>query len=506
MKRSQGIGYIFKNVYLWVIVSINLVWGFQIPAFPGAEGYGATAAGGRGGRIIEVTNLNNDGEGSFRAACAASGPRIVVFRVAGEIVIPGKDEIEITNSNITIAGQTAPDGGITIRADSPNDGPLIEIVGASDVIIRYLKLRLGRGTENGDNITIRNGERIIIDHISAEWGTDESISCTPNSDGYEIRNVSVQRCIIAETLEPHSMGSTNSRYGDTDQIVDRVSYHYNLWAHNNHRNPRIASHLGVTSGIVSQIINNVVYNWQHRISETKGRARTDFYGNYYKLGPMSNTKNRVLHEQLDNPGGPVLPDPSIYASSCIIDQMDNSIVEVNWDLLQMAYDGNGFTAGDALPPAWSRSSMHSGIDAPAIPVTLRSANEAYNLLVSDQDVGCNGRLNENGNFVKYFDKIDRDIFNHVQNRTGPVLESELDHQDDFGGYPVINPGIAYSDIDHDGMPDKWENAKGLNPNADDSAEYDLDPSYTNIEVFINIIKDPRDFPPAAPVNLKITGE
>jgi hypothetical protein len=501
-KSCLRVAYI--GIYFILFNSLNNVFAFQIPAFPGAEGYGAISVGGRGGKIIEVTNLNNDGPGSFREACAAKGARIVVFKVAGEIIIPGDKEIEISNSNITIAGQTAPGDGITIRATSPNDGPLIEIVGASDVIIRYLKLRLGRGPENGDNITIRNGERIIIDHISAEWGSDESISCTPNSDGYQVRDVSVQRCIIAETLEPHSMGSTNSRYGETDQIVDRVSYHYNLWAHNNHRNPRIASHIDALSGIVSQIINNVVYNWQHRISETKGRARTDFYGNYYKLGPMSNQKNRVLHEQLDGPGEAELPDPSIYADSCIIDNGISPPFVVKWDLLQMAYNGAGFSAGDPLPVGWQRNKMHSDINAAVFPVTLRSGPEAYNQLVIEQDVGCNGRLDGNGNFIKNIDKIDSDIFTHVVNRTGPALESELDHEDDFGGYPVINTGTAYTDSDHDGMPDAWERSKGLNPDSDDSAAFDINLNYTNIEVYINTLSETDNIPPQIPQNIIIS--
>lgn len=503
MNGFDRIKFSFKNVFGILVVCLNVAWAFQIPAFPGAEGYGAISTGGRGGQIIEVTNLNNDGPGSFRAACSASGPRIVVFKVAGDIVIPGRDEISIGNSNITIAGQTAPGDGITIRASSPNDGPCIEIDGANDVIIRYLKLRLGRGSENGDNITIRNGERIIIDHISAEWGTDESISCTPNSDSYEVRDVSVQRSIIAETLEPHSTGSTNSRYGETDRIVDRVSYHYNLWAHNNHRNPRIASHLGVSSGIASQIINNVVYNWQHRISETKGRARTDFYGNYYKLGPMSNQSNRVLHEHIDGPGGSLLPDPSIYIAMCIVEPTFMTPTADNWELLKISYDGNGFNSGDPLPLAWRRNSMHTGNDAPVYPVTLRTPQDAYNSLIIEQNVGCNGRLDENGEFIKHFDQIDNDVLSHVIDGTGPANENEMDHHDDFGGYPPIVPGTPYSDVDHDGMPDAWENVKGLNPNIDDSAGHTLDPNYTNIEVFINNVRGSGGSLPTAPTQLKV---
>jgi hypothetical protein len=362
---------------------------------------------------------------------------------------------------------------------------------------------LGRGSENGDNITIRNGERIIIDHISAEWGSDESISCTPNSEGYEIRDVTVQRCIIAATLEPHSTGSTNSRYGETDMIVDRICYHHNLWAHNNHRNPRIASHLGVTSGIISQIINNVVYNWDNRISETKGRARTDFYGNYFKAGPMSNLGRRWVHEHLDGPGDAVLPDPSLYIEMCLLEPGFTEPTDDNWELLEISYDGDGLNSGDLLPLAWRRNSMHDRNDAPAYAISLQSPQDAYNLLLVNQHVGCNGRLDEDGNFVKNIDRVDLDIMNHVLDGAGPASESELDHEDDFGGYPSVDPGMAYSDVDHDGMPDVWENSKGLNPNLDDSAGHDLDLNYTNIEIFINNIPRAGDLPPAAPSGLRV---
>jgi hypothetical protein len=175
----------------------------------------------------------------------------------------------------------------------------------------------------------------------------------------------------------------------------------------------------------------------------------------------------------------------------------------NWELLEISYDGNGLNSGDLLPQAWRRNSMHDGNDAPVYAITLQSPQDAYNLLIVDQHVGCNGRLDENGNFVKNLDRVDSDILGHVLNGSGPSAESELDHQDDFGGYPPVDQGKAYSDIDHDGMPDAWENTKGLNTNLDDSAEHDLSPNYTNIEIFINSIPRAGDWPPAAPAHLRI---
>lgn len=465
-----------------------------VPAFPGAEGYGASSVGGRSGKIIEVTNLRDSGPGSLRAAIDTRGARIVIFRVGGTITL--KSSLLIRHPFITIAGQTAPGGGITLRMKANTHGPPVRLVGAHDVIIRYLHLRAGKHIADNpnridddpetrrDNLAIRDGARIIIDHVSAQWSTDENMSNSPTKPGTNIHDVTFQRCILAETLEPHSTSSITSRYGEYDQIVDRVSFHHNLFAHSNHRNPRIASHLPAISGIRSQVVNNVVYNWGHRVGETKGAARTDFYGNYWKLGPMSNRNNVYLHEHVDGRGR--LPDPSIYIQNNLVDPAFADPRRDNWRLITFGFSGSGYSAGNRLPLKWRRLAPLRGANAPIYPVTLQSPYKVYESIVQERNVGSNSRLDEDGHLILNIDAVDQQILNDAKNRTGPRTEEEMDHPNDFGGYPVVDPGTPYEDSDHDGMADQWERRYGLDRKdpLDGAKDTDGD-GYTNVEEFLN---------------------
>ena len=215
----------------------------NIPAFPGAEGYGAIATGGRGGRVIAVTNLDASGPGSLQAACDAEGPRIVVFRVAGTI----DGDIRIRRDHITIAGQTAPGDGITIKGNLGID--------ANDVVIRYLRVRTDH---EGDAVGGRYRKNIILDHVSASWSSDEVLSL------YHNEGVTIQWCMITEACAKedgsHRFGGIwGNNYG---------TYHHNLIAHNDSRNPRWASGCGY-----NDYRNNVLYNWGYE-SSYGGEAQT----------------------------------------------------------------------------------------------------------------------------------------------------------------------------------------------------------------------------------------
>ena len=293
------------------------------------------------------------------------------------------------------------------------------------------------------------------------------------SDTGTISDITIQNSIIAETLYDHSTGMLITSYVDETGRPDnsRVSILRNLFAHNGHRNPRVSYVPEV------QVINNVVYNWDGRVGTTKGSASPDFIANYWKPGPTSNIEKSYLHEHAD-PSDPtiVFPPPSIFIEGNLIPPKSPSSAADNWSLFTFNYH----LRGQQLPTEWRRFTPHNS----PIPVTILSAEEAYETVLAD--VGANARLDEYGNWVRRIDSIDQAILDDVANGTGPATESANDHQNDYGGYPQINPGKPYADSDHDGMPDTWERMYGFNPNNDTDSQVDADgDGYTNLEEFLN---------------------
>ena len=216
-------------------------------AFPTAEGYGAVATGGRGGAVMQVTTLADTGTGSLRACVAASGPRTCVFRIGGTITL--NSELKLGGGNLTIAGQTAPGGGIALKAAPTLSGDLLEI-NRNDVIVRHVRFRRGVAVGDGDSINIKNAQNVILDHVSASWGVDENIGVSDPAS-----NITIQWSIISEGLRnannskgAHSMGVLLYSSGSG------FSLHHNLMAHNRERNPRIN-----INGL-ADIVNNTIYN------------------------------------------------------------------------------------------------------------------------------------------------------------------------------------------------------------------------------------------------------
>ena len=244
--------------------------GDNLPAFPGAEGFGAQSTGGRSGQVIKVTNLHDRGPGSLHAACRVKGPRIVVFDVSG--VIPG--DVVIEHGRISIMGQTAPGAGVTIegmlstRYNSPQ--PI------DDVVVRFLRVRpSAAGGSGGDAIQLSQASRVILDHVSCSWACDETI------DIYSAQDVTVQWCSIEESVVAgHPEGRHN--YGlISGPRGERVSIHHNLFAHHARRCPAIANG-------PADVRNNVIYNFRDGLSH-EGHEPNDrgfnLIGNYYKRGP-----------------------------------------------------------------------------------------------------------------------------------------------------------------------------------------------------------------------------
>lgn len=449
-----------------------------VPAFPGAEGAGALTPGGRGGRVIAVTNLNDSGPGSLRAAIEAKGPRIVVFQVGG--IIELRKPIFIDEPYLTIAGQTAPGGGITLKGTDEGGGKMLVLRDVHDVIIRYLRIRSGAHgeAERGQiNIAIDSGVHdVIIDHTSLSWTLDENLMIHRNipddtdPDAWPgIQKITVQRSILAEGLWPHSTGVQIGGEAELEgwRAVHDITLHHNLFASNSLRNPGIGS-----AG--TQVINNVVYNWGSRLGETWYASTVDWIGNYFKPGSLSNPDRHLVHAAFfrDSPQER-FPPPSLYLYGNIALPDHTNPGTNDWELYVIHYEEtplpNEFLRVESLP--------HT-----PIPVTIQTAEEAYHSVL--MDVGANARLDCEGNWVANSDAVDMRLVSDVREGTSSSGRF-IRHEDEVGGYPQIDSGTGCLDSDHDGMPDAWEvNTNVLDPHADDSAGYDLDPNYTNIEVYL----------------------
>lgn len=410
----------------------------EIPAFPGAEGYGAQTAGGRGGKVIAVTNLSADGPGSLRTACEAVGPRIVVFRVSGTI----DGDVKIKNGQITIAGQTAPGDGITIKGTFAID--------ANDVVIRYIRVRTDH---EGDALGGRYRKNIILDHVSASWSSDEVLSL------YHNENVTIQWCMITEACaKPDGSHRFGGIWGN-----QHGTYHHNLIAHNDSRNIRWASGCGY-----NDYRNNVIYNWGYESSyggeaKQKGDRRTppipfstiNMVANYYKAGPATGSD---LKDRIASPSSRGIDDfGSWHVSENYVDGSPEVTAD-NW----LGMHGNDFTR---LAAPWE-----------AMPIRQQSAKDAY-LAVLDH-AGCSlpGR-----------DSVDARILNEVRNGTATHGRNGIiTTPADVGGWPTLQAVEAPQDSDNDGMPDDWELRFKLNAqDASDAAQDKDKDGYTNVEEYLN---------------------
>lgn len=425
-------------------------------AFPEAEGFGAYAKGGRGGRVIEVTNLNASGPGSFTAACRASGPRTIVFRVGGTIHL--NDRLVISNPYVTIAGQTAPGDGICIRNGSV-------LIRTHDVIVRYLRIRVGNekgGPEydNRDALSIANrtpdkAYNIIVDHCSFSWAVDENVSTW-----YHNKNITFQWCIISEGLRyqydkkvpGHSMGML------LGSKISKTTVHHCLFAHNWDRNPFLGNNESVkmTEPSLYDIRYNVVYNYGlYSCSEIRGRSHVNFVGNYYIVGPNGNKNN------LSGMRNTLAADQKIYTSG-------------NTWLRKQSINSTGtlLTSSNSISAtATTLSAAIQSTKAISCP-EVKSVSDNYNAV-----------LGHAGATLPKRDSVDNRIVADVRNFTGKIIKSQAE----VGGWPEYKSGTVPTDSDHDGMPDEYERRNNMDPNnaADGALDTDGD-GYTNLEAYLNV--------------------
>jgi hypothetical protein len=454
-----------------------------LPAFPGAEGGGATSVGGRGGAVIKVTNLNDSGTGSLRACAIASGPRTCVFTVGGTISL--LSQITITNPNITIAGQTAPGGGILLRGTSmPNtgggNGNLI-LIKTNNVIIRYMRFRFGQNAnvQDGGPLAIYGDtgatvNKIIFDHVSISWGNDENFLLW--SQGAHINSVTLQYSISSEGLGGKG-GIVGSHVADARLNMTNIDIHHNYFAHQEDRNP----YLGVKE---QSVLANVVYNWGSSGGTTmRGGISIDVVGNAHRGGPSSaggsNPNDYIFYPAgtagCDNLTYCISGNPSIYISqnvSYISGSWTNAATD-NWPLIESWTPETGEIA---LSTSYRRMSR---LTAPTYPVTVGDPLALPAALLPV--VGAYQRLDCDGSWVAARDAVDTRVVGHYNSGTGALVTSE----GNVGGFPTIAAGTACTDTDNDGMPNTYEINHGLDPNiANASLDADRD-GWTNIEEYMN---------------------
>ena len=454
----------------------------DIPAFPGAEGGGKYSFGGRGGKVIVVTNLNDSGPGSFRDACEQGGARIVVFNVAG--IIRLESPVIIRAPYITIAGQTAPGDGICIAGETV-------WCNTHDVVIRHVRFRRGE-TWVGRRDDCFGGNpigNIMIDHVSTSWGLDENISFyrhmyDPGDGSKELKlptvNVTIQNSISSQALDTynHSFGSTLGG--------ENCTFMRNLWANNAGRNPSIG-----WNGVF-HFANNVIYNWVHR--SVDGGDYTALYNiinNYYKPGPLtpkSHVGHRILKPESGRSRRPQKIYGRVYANGNIMEG-NPQVTADNWAggiQIESQPNTEGFTE-------LMKCDRPFKIDNP---FPIMSAQEAFEYVLEnagatlpkrdivDQRVIEQIRTGK----VHYDPNVNPEDFYQFQHRRLPADSYKKGIITDIrqvGGFPEYN-GTPYLDSDGDGIPDEWEIKYGLNPFDPSDALLDMNgDGYTNIEKYIN---------------------
>jgi pectate lyase len=439
-----------------------------VPAFPGAQGAGAVSKGGRGGTVIEVTNLNDSGTGSLRACVSATGPRICVFRVGGTIQLASP--MSVSNPYLTVAGQTAPGGGIQISGKNLANAMLQ--FRTHDITWRYTRIRKGynAGTpeQSGNVVAFMPGSfGVIFDHNSLAWTQDENVTVWANQDP-PARSATISWNIIAEPLKAHPtsiISGANTRER-ADKITD-IDLHHNFVPNSSHRNPLIKSKS-------TRLVNNLFYNWSYYATQFGGGTQSDVIGNVFKAGPL--TPGSVYEIQAFPGGNSTAPNgaPSLYVAGNL-GPTNPTAANDNWAMVRQVASENGSQTG-TLATSYRRTAPMA---AAGVPITPEAATSLESRLLPT--VGASQRLACGGGWVPARDTVDARLVTECQNRRGMVPATEAD----VGGFPAIASGTPCADADRDGMADEWERARGLNPgNAADGHTVGAD-GFTNVERYLN---------------------
>jgi hypothetical protein len=437
-----------------------------VVAFPGAEGAGQYTKGGRGGAVLKVTSLDDAGPGTLRAAVEATGPRTVVFDISGTIAL--KSPLRIANPFITIAGQSAPGDGVTLRDQSL-------IVAADEVIVRYIRSRLGDASGvQGDAVTVMKGRNVILDHISASWSTDEALSLSsrfdPPANGFY--DVTVQWSIISESLDHSTHEKGRHGYGTLIRASHgaRISFHHNLWAHHQARMPRPGNYKEPSldpDGPLIDFRNNVFYNWggdpnanHAKEAPYTGKGRIDALAAGYNAD-----LNKVVAYNFVNNAYKRGPDSRSGLILCEHDQAARAFLDGN------TVDGkapvNQWSLVACEPPAGYR------LPAP-LPLAFTTPEPAAAAFT---------RVLAKAGASKRRDAVDARVVREVRKGNGRIIDS----QKAVGGWPVLRSLAAPRDSDGDGMPDRWERKHRLDPRDPSDGAKSSSDGYTNLERYLNAL-------------------
>ncbi|MFK7999980.1 MAG: hypothetical protein AB8H86_10295 [Polyangiales bacterium] len=458
-------------------------------AFPSARGAGAFITGGRGGEVVAVTRLDDarDGEGdpvlgTLRYALTRTFPRTIVFRVSGTIVIGdtnGDGELDADEraaggtypsmigieaerfSNFTVAGQTAPEGGITIQG-------IIYTSRVNNMIWRYVRVRQDPYFNGFDTFSANTGTDVVLDHLSISYGTDEGASLRGDAD-VEMTGVTLQYNLVADSKTGSIVGNITGS-GIEATVVN------NFFTNTSHRFPNVAGEGRF------DVINNLTYNWENRLVNVHNASRLNHINNAYVSGPRTREDTASVANKL-NMGTEGILGARIYTAGNFITGLLSDAAADNWVSWQVFVNEPPYVQGDPGPSELQTDTMHSllGFAQP-----IRSTEDLMAQL--PDEVGAIRTLRADGSLVSYRDSLDQTCIEQYRSGTGPSESYSCDENRvcDFT-YANIPSNEPYADTDGDGMPDAWESANGFDPDVDDGAGDADDDGYTNLEEFLNLV-------------------
>ena len=447
-----------------ILVSVDAA--AQQLAFPTAEGFGRFAKGGRGGDVYLVSNLNDAGPGSLRECAEASGPRTCVFTVSGEIQV--QDAIRVTSPYLTIAGQTAPGDGIQLSIRNSPSLLYPMLVNTHDVILRHFALRPGPSAQPSGNVDalLLQGQRIIVDHMSLSWASDEVLNIIGNG-GMTGRNfarnaseITVQWSLMYEGLRRGNHRRRRHGYGAHFSDGPRdITFHHNLIAHTDRRAPNL--------GVVGQydFVNNVTYNWDQYAAEIysqHGSSFINWVGNVAIGGADTVNERRWVVNAFNN-------DPDGVFSFYVHDNIDYNRTDASVDERE-TLDPKDWQFLSPSPVGYGDLSVNAA--------TITDPQQAYKDVLTFAGATRPGR-----------DAADMRVVDEVRSCAGGII----DNPSERGGWPVLQSAAAPLDADADGMADDWEMANGLNPADPSDRNGDIDgDGYTNLEDYLNMLAGDDD--------------